>query len=146
MLDTTANQQQSWDESSFLMLHSFPGLVVCLCRQRETNSYDIMTTDEKIIVIRSVILDVLELLPRKDKRPPRGVTAPVNRAVRGHPATGNSAVLWEGAEQETPRSTSQDVCSPRGFPLPTKNIRSHLHQQRQRDGEAQEQRGKKSSP
>ena len=63
----------------------FPSLVVCLFRQSETNSHDIMTTDEKqqqqqttttttTTVIHSLVLDALMLLPRKQTRPPRGVT------------------------------------------------------------------------
>lgn len=94
----------------------------------------------KTIVIHSVILDALKLLSRKHKYPPRGWTAPVKRAVKGHPATDNSAMLWEGAEaRETSRRVS-DVYRQRGFPLLTKNIRSNLNQQRQRNREVQEQR------
>ena len=60
----------------------------------------------KTIVILTVILDALKILSRKHKYPPSGMTVPVNRAATGHPATGNSAVLWEGAQA---RGTSRRV-------------------------------------
>lgn len=91
-----------------------------------------MTTDEKTVVIHRVILDALEPLPRKHKYPPRGVTAPVYRTVEGHPATATQQCSGRGQGRETPQSVYKVVCSPRGFPLFTKNSRSNLHQHRRR--------------
>lgn len=101
-----------------------------------------MTMDEKTTVTRSVLLDALELLPRNPGAHLEGWLYPSTEQGKAIQLLAARQCSGRGQRQEAPQSMYKDVCSPRGFPLLTKNIRSNLHQQRRRDGEAREQREK----